>query len=357
MASASEFEPVESNLHRAFRRDRNRFRQQLRTMKRDQAAGKPFDRRLTRLLADLDRSIAQRESRIRDVPPIRYDEDLPISARRVEIAAAIRDHQVVIVCGETGSGKSTQLPKICLELGRGDRRADRPYAAAPDRRPERGRADRRGNRLALGPRRGLQGPLLPRAIGPQSYIKLMTDGILLAESQSDPLLGTVRHDHSRRGPRAVAEHRFSDRHPQTAVAAAARPEADHHFGDHRCGPLCRAFRHGGRAGAGDRGLGPDVSGRGPLPADGARWSLARSPTAEQAVRGGRGRSGPPRRGDMLHLHAHRAGDPRDGQDARADTADPRRQPRAARRRSCRFTRGCRSPSSSGSSSRTATGGS
>ncbi len=48
-----------------------------------------------------------------------FDPDLPISARRANIAAAIRDHQVVIVCGETGSGKSTQLPKICLEMGRG----------------------------------------------------------------------------------------------------------------------------------------------------------------------------------------------------------------------------------------------
>ncbi|MBC7942178.1 MAG: hypothetical protein H7Z19_20890, partial [Chitinophagaceae bacterium] len=53
------------------------------------------------------------------VPPIVYPESLPVSARRDEIALAIRDHPVVIVCGETGSGKTTQLPKIALELGRG----------------------------------------------------------------------------------------------------------------------------------------------------------------------------------------------------------------------------------------------
>src|SRR5690606_9351650 len=53
------------------------------------------------------------------VPPITYPEDLPVSARRADIAAAIRDHQVVIVAGETGSGKTTQLPKILLDLGRG----------------------------------------------------------------------------------------------------------------------------------------------------------------------------------------------------------------------------------------------
>ena len=55
------------------------------------------------------------------MPAIDYPEQLPISARRADIAAAIRDHQVVIVAGETGSGKTTQLPKICLELGRGVR--------------------------------------------------------------------------------------------------------------------------------------------------------------------------------------------------------------------------------------------
>src|SRR4051812_25216013 len=53
------------------------------------------------------------------VPPLSYPEELPVSALRDEIAAAIRDHQVVVVAGETGSGKTTQLPKICLEVGRG----------------------------------------------------------------------------------------------------------------------------------------------------------------------------------------------------------------------------------------------
>src|SRR5690606_23604704 len=57
----------------------------------------------------------------RPLPPIRYPEDLPVSARRAEIARAVAASQVVIVSGETGSGKTTQLPKICLELGRGSR--------------------------------------------------------------------------------------------------------------------------------------------------------------------------------------------------------------------------------------------
>ena len=187
MASASEFQSIESNLHRAFRRDRYRFRQQLRAIKRDQAAGKLFDRRLTRLAADLDRSIAERESRIRDVPPIRYDEDLPVSARRVQIAEAIRRHQVVIVSGETGSGKSTQLPKICLELGRG---IDGLIGHTQPRRiAARSIAARIADELScpLGREVGFKVRFAEK-LGPQSFIKLMTDGILLAESQTDPLL-------------------------------------------------------------------------------------------------------------------------------------------------------------------------
>ncbi|MGH3515522.1 MAG: hypothetical protein ACRDRB_25150, partial [Pseudonocardiaceae bacterium] len=59
--------------------------------------------------------------RVAAVPPIRYPQVLPISQHIGEIAAAIRDHQVVVIAGETGSGKTTQIPKICLELGRGVR--------------------------------------------------------------------------------------------------------------------------------------------------------------------------------------------------------------------------------------------
>ncbi len=62
---------------------------------------------------------ARRAARAATVPPITYPEHLPVVDRRDDIAAAIRDHQVVVIAGETGSGKTTQIPKICLELGRG----------------------------------------------------------------------------------------------------------------------------------------------------------------------------------------------------------------------------------------------
>ena len=131
--------------------------------------------------------MALREARRRGVPPIRYDDDLPVSARRDEIAHAIRDHQVVIVCGETGSGKSTQLPKICLELGRG---IDGLIGHTQPRRiAARSVAARIAEELAspLGRDVGFK-VRFAESLSPQTYIKLMTDGILLAETQSDPLL-------------------------------------------------------------------------------------------------------------------------------------------------------------------------
>ena len=79
------------------------------------------------------RDPARLERRRALVPAITYPPELPVSERREELLAAIRDHQVVVVAGETGSGKTTQLPKMCLELGRGVQRHDRPHPAAPDR--------------------------------------------------------------------------------------------------------------------------------------------------------------------------------------------------------------------------------
>ncbi|MGO9109203.1 MAG: ATP-dependent RNA helicase HrpA [Thermoguttaceae bacterium] len=119
------------------------------------------------------------------VPRLTFDPDLPISARRADIAAAIRDHQTVIVCGETGSGKSTQLPKICLEMGRGI--AGLIGHTQPRRIAARSVAARIAEEIGspLGRDVGYK-VRFSESIGPQSYIKLMTDGILLAETQSDP---------------------------------------------------------------------------------------------------------------------------------------------------------------------------
>ena len=126
---------------------------------------------------------------------ITFPDNLPVSARRAEIEAALRAHQVVIVCGETGSGKTTQLPKIALAMGRGR------LNAKPGERgrlightqPRRIAATSVAKRIAeemqtpLGEVAGYKVRFNDR-LSPGASIKLMTDGILLAETQTDPLL-------------------------------------------------------------------------------------------------------------------------------------------------------------------------
>ena len=124
------------------------------------------------------------------IPVIEFP-DLPVSARRDEIARAIRDHQVVIVSGETGSGKTTQLPKICMQLSRGV--AGMIGHTQPRRLAARSVADRIAHELGqtVGRESGQVVGYQVRftdEVGPTTLVKLMTDGILLAEIQSDPML-------------------------------------------------------------------------------------------------------------------------------------------------------------------------
>ena len=121
------------------------------------------------------------------LPRPEFPPELPVTQKRDEIAAAIMANQVVIVCGETGSGKTTQLPKICLALGRGA--AGLIGHTQPRRLAARATAARIAQELRseLGDAVGYKIRFTDR-IGPQSFVKLMTDGILLAETQTDPLL-------------------------------------------------------------------------------------------------------------------------------------------------------------------------
>ncbi|WP_418320419.1 ATP-dependent RNA helicase HrpA [Piscinibacter sakaiensis] len=125
------------------------------------------------------------------LPPITFPEALPVSARRDEIAEAIKAHQVVIVSGETGSGKTTQLPKIALALGRG--RGAGGKGLIGHTQPRRIAASSVAKRISqelnspLGEHVGFKVRFQDR-LSPGASVKLMTDGILLAESQTDPLL-------------------------------------------------------------------------------------------------------------------------------------------------------------------------
>lgn len=124
------------------------------------------------------------------LPSITFPESLPVSARRDEIAQAMREHQVVIVCGETGSGKTTQLPKIALQLGRGRAHTGKLIGHT---QPRRIAASSVAKRIAeelktpLGEVVGFKVRFQDR-LSPGASVKLMTDGILLAETQTDPLL-------------------------------------------------------------------------------------------------------------------------------------------------------------------------
>ena len=144
-----------------------------------------------RLLAEIAQKVrvsqAKYAARLANLPKPEYPLELPVSNRRDEIAAAIKNNQVVIVCGETGSGKTTQLPKICLELGRGV------SGLIGHTQPRRIAARSVASRIA----QELNSPLgevvgykvrFNDKITDSSYVKLMTDGILLAETQGDHFL-------------------------------------------------------------------------------------------------------------------------------------------------------------------------
>src|SRR5256885_2946834 len=127
------------------------------------------------------------DQRLAALPKITYPAGLPIAERRDEIMAAIRDHQVVIVAGETGSGKTTQLPKLCLELGRGIRGTI--AHTQPRRLAARTVAQRIADelRVPLGQAVGYAVRFSDRS-GEDTLVRLMTDGLLLAEIGRDRLL-------------------------------------------------------------------------------------------------------------------------------------------------------------------------
>ncbi|MGQ0501107.1 MAG: ATP-dependent RNA helicase HrpA [Panacagrimonas sp.] len=159
-------------------RDAHRLARQL-----PRGAGRSFDG--TRFLAELAAALGRKSERDALRPAsIQYPEELPVAQARADLLAAIRDHQVLILCGETGSGKTTQLPKLCLELGRGTRGLI--GHTQPRRLAARSVAQRIAKELDS-PVGGLVGfeTRFDRRVSDRSLVKLMTDGILLAELQRD----------------------------------------------------------------------------------------------------------------------------------------------------------------------------
>ena len=167
--------------------DRHHLRRQLAKLRRLQQANQPVDELRARIDQRLATSAERLRTRQQNVPAIEFPPDLPIEQHREAIMEALRQHQVIVVAGETGSGKSTQLPKICLSAGFGI------AGLIGHTQPRRIAARSVAQRIAA----ELQSPL-GQAVGykirfddktqDHTYIKLMTDGILLAEAASDRFL-------------------------------------------------------------------------------------------------------------------------------------------------------------------------
>ncbi|GLW66506.1 ATP-dependent helicase [Actinomadura rubrobrunea] len=166
--------------------DRHRLRRRL-----DGVQKLRDERRRERVLAEIGAEVEAAERRVARrraaVPAITYPDALPVTQKKDDILAAIRDHQVVIVAGETGSGKTTQIPKMCLELGRGVLGSI--GHTQPRRLAARTVADRIAEELGteLGQTVGYKVRFTDRS-SDDTLVKLMTDGILLAEIQTDRLL-------------------------------------------------------------------------------------------------------------------------------------------------------------------------
>ena len=178
-------EELKALLPRCMTHDWVRLGSRLVRLLRDRHHADAHDAVVERLLAQARQSAGLRESRRLGVPMVSYPPDLPITARKDDIVAAIRANQVVVIAGETGSGKTTQIPKMCLEAGLGIE------AKIGCTQPRRVAALSISQRIAeelqvrWGREVGCQIRFDDRS-SPETYIKLMTDGILLAETQGDP---------------------------------------------------------------------------------------------------------------------------------------------------------------------------
>ncbi len=177
------------DLTQLLRADEGPVSELLQRATRRQARGQPADRLLDQARARFDTALQRATAYRASLPTPRYADDLPIHAERERIITAIQAHPVLILCGETGSGKTTQLPKLCLDAGRGRR------GLIGHTQPRRIAARSVAARIAeeLGTTLGTEpGSTVGYKVrfndqtGPDTHVKLMTDGLLLAELRGDP---------------------------------------------------------------------------------------------------------------------------------------------------------------------------
>ena len=179
MNSTQQVKKIRSRISHAMEKDRFVFSRRLnRILKKDRAGD--LDKKAIQQLESLDKnirsSVFRKQLRVKNLPALSYPENLPITSRKEDIVETIRNHQVVIIAGDTGSGKSTQIPKMCLEAGRG---IERKIACT---QPRRIAATTIAARIAeelgeeIGQSVGYKIRFKDRS-SPDEYIKVMTDGM------------------------------------------------------------------------------------------------------------------------------------------------------------------------------------
>ncbi|MGE4532668.1 ATP-dependent RNA helicase HrpA [Halomonas sp.] len=185
LSDADRLRALRQGLAGVLLRDRGSLEKRLKGLARRLKEGKPVDRGLAEVEKAMARSAGLVERRAARPVTLNYPPELPVVERREEILAALQKHQVVVVAGETGSGKTTQLPKLCLELGLG--RRGLVGHTQPRRLAARSVATRLAEELEtpLGEQVGYQVRFTDQS-GDDTLVKLMTDGILLAETRHDP---------------------------------------------------------------------------------------------------------------------------------------------------------------------------
>ncbi|MCS3805970.1 ATP-dependent helicase HrpA [Chromobacterium alkanivorans] len=187
MTAAQLLARLKADLPSCLIRDRHALRRKLSDAAERLKKNQPADKQLADIQSQIERSAAKVAARRAHLPKPDFDDALPVNQKLADIKTAIERHQVVIICGETGSGKTTQLPKICLELGRGV------HGLIGHTQPRRLAARSVASRIAqelkstLGEHVGFKVRFTDK-LSEKSVIKLMTDGIMLAETQTDRYL-------------------------------------------------------------------------------------------------------------------------------------------------------------------------
>ena len=181
----TDWDALDAAIASAAAAERPVLRKRLKGLRRRARDGRPYERGLGRLRRDIEASARRRAARAVERPAPGYPPELPVSAARERLLETIERNQVVVVCGDTGSGKTTQLPKMCLELGRGVE------GLVGHTQPRRIAARTVAARIAeelgtnVGERVGFRVRFTDQ-VADETAVKLMTDGILLAEIRHDP---------------------------------------------------------------------------------------------------------------------------------------------------------------------------